>query len=785
MKLQDVTPRQDGSVEPAPVTRSAEAHEYQPGVRYRFGFAYGKFIYKMRWIVILLWAVALATSIPFAIRLPSILTGGGYNLAHSESGQVSEILANRFHQPSNQLLVVFQSANTPVNNPAYQHEVSSFIARAKEYPHVEQIVQQGTGKDGKTTVAVISFDKRAGNPEHSIGDFQASLPAVDMSNPARAYITGGPAVSATFNQITTQDTSAAEEKALPIALLVLLIVFGTLVAALMPLLLAIVAVPVALALIYAIALHTETSVFVLNIASIVGLGISIDYSLFMTRRFRDELASGRSVSAAIGWTVSTAGEAILFSGLIVIIGFCGLLLIGMQFMTSFGVGGAMVVATSVLGALTLLPALLSVLGHRINSLRLPVLSKLTTPKPDSASTNFWQRFALAVMKRPVLIIALVGVVLVLLGLPLLSINIGTDGASSLPANTGARQGLDILATQFPTTNQNPVVLVVSSPDGTSMLTATNLARLDLLTVWVANQDHIVSSTSLTSLPPGTGTAKLGSQQLTGLYVSGAYQHYPGLAQLVTSTTRGDTTIITAYSNTKMDTSAGKAVISDLRSGDQQAAGGLHVLVGGSQASSVDFNGFLYGNFPRAVIFILIATFLLLLVMFRSVLLPLKAVLMNVLSVSAAYGLLVFIFQQGHFSGLLGFTPEGFVDSTIPILLFCILFGLSMDYEVFLLSRIHEEWLRTHDNRYAVAHGLEKTGGVITNAALLFVIVTGAFTFTRLVITKEIGLGMTVAVLLDATIIRTLLVPATMRLVGRWNWWLPGRPLPLERPQTKP
>jgi RND superfamily putative drug exporter len=282
-----------------------------------------------------------------------------------------------------------------------------------------------------------------------------------------------------------------------------------------------------------------------------------------------------------------------------------------------------------------------------------------------------------------------------------------------------------------------------------------------------------------------GTPTLSDQQLIPLYTSGAYQHNSLAGPLVAATTHGNTTIITAYADTRMDSQAGKAVITELRAGDQQAGMGLKVLVGGSQAVSMDFNNYLYGNFPRAIVFILVATLLLLLVMFRSVLLPLKAVVMNVLSVSAAYGILVLIFQEGHLSGPLGFTPEGFIDSTIPILLFCILFGLSMDYEVFLLSRIREEWLRTHNNRYAVARGLEKTGGVITNAALLFVIVTGAFTFTSLVITKEIGLGMTVAVLVDATIIRSLLVPATMRLVGRWNWWLPGQHPPVECPKPLP
>ncbi|MGO8948327.1 MAG: MMPL family transporter [Ktedonobacterales bacterium] len=780
MKLQNLAPERDGAVLSAPVTASVELHEHQPTGLYRLGFAYGKFIHKTRWIVISLWIVALAISVPFAMRLPSILTGGGNTVANSESGQVSEILANTFHQSSAQLLVVFQSANTAVSDPAYQREISNFISRAKGYPHVEQVMQDGTSNDGKTTLVVVSFDNQAPNPEHSVSDFRAMLPKAGTADPARSYITGEPAVDATYNQITAQDTGSAEEKALPIALLVLIIVFGTLVAALLPLVLAVVAVPVALALIYAIALHTQTSVFVLNIASIVGLGISIDYSLFMTRRFRDELACGRSVDQAIGWTVSTAGEAILFSGLTVIIGFCGLLLIGLPFMTSFGIGGAMVVAASVLAALTLLPALLSVLGGRVNSLRLPGLGRLTMPKPQTASRGFWQHWALGVMKRPVLIVVAVGALLLLLGSPLFSINIGTSGASSLPANTEASQGLAILTKQFPSTDQNPVVIVVSASNGTSMLTAHNLASLDALSHWVASRSHIVATTSLTSLPAGSGLPKLSTSQLIELYTSGAYKHDPALAQLEASTTRGNTTIITAYADTKMDSPQGKEVITDLRAGDQHASGGLQALVGGAQAGSMDFNNYLYGNFPKAIVFILVATFFLLLLMFRSLLLPLKAVLMNVLSVSAAYGMLVFIFQEGHLSSLLGFTPEGFVDSTIPILLFCILFGLSMDYEVFLLSRIQEEWLSTHNNRRAVARGLEKTGGVITNAALLFVIVTGAFTFTRLVITKEIGLGMTVAVLVDATIIRTLLVPATMRLVGRWNWWLPGRPLPVER-----
>jgi RND superfamily putative drug exporter len=291
---------------------------------------------------------------------------------------------------------------------------------------------------------------------------------------------------------------------------------------------------------------------------------------------------------------------------------------------------------------------------------------------------------------------------------------------------------------------------------------------------------VTGVTSLMMLPPTPGTQPTPPQQLIALYSTGAYAQNPALAKMVHSTTDADISLITVNTNAPVDSAEGKALINDLRSHYSEGADGLKMQVGGFQAISLDFNSYLYGNFPKAIAFILGATFVLLLLMFRSVLLPLKAVLVNVLSVSAAYGVLVFIFQEGHLSNLLGFTSDGFIDSTVPILLFCILFGLSMDYEVFLLSRIREEWLRTHNNRYAVARGLEKTGGVITNAALLFMIVAGAFIFTGIIIMKETGLGMTVAVLIDATIIRTLLVPATMRLLGRWNWWLPGRKLPTEQ-----
>ena len=765
---------------------------------YRIGLWYGRLVHKLRWLIVALWIVGLVAAIPFAAKVTSVLSGGGYSYSGSESVKADNIISSKLKTPASTLVVVFQSSNG--ERPAdanYALEVENFMARAQAFPHVTSVTQGSVGQDLATTYVAVNFDKNAPGAQDLMARFEPIVPRGADATPARAYITGGPAIEAAFSQVTQQDTERAEMYGLPIALIVLLIIFGSLVAAFLPLTLAAFAVPVALAAVYAIASHFDTNIFVLNIASIVGLVISIDYSLFMTRRFREELARGRTVADAIGWTVATAGEAILFSGLTVIIGFAGLLLIGIQFMSSFGIGGALTVAASVLAALTLLPALLAILGPRVNALRVPLLWRLVgvgaakadaqnaaDDATDASGHGFWARLAEGVMRRPIVTIALVVVMLLAMGWPLLNINIGSISISSLPASIEARQGNDILNAQFPDQSGDPIMIVAQTPDGSNLLTGDYVAKVDQLTQWLNAQPGVTSVTSITQFPGDPRAPMPSLAQLEQLYSTGMYQRVPGLGQLIAATTSGDTTILTVKTSYPTDSVASKALIDRLRAGDNANAGGLKVMAGGYQAVSLDFTRYLYSNFPKAILFVLAATFLLLLIMFRSLLLPLKAVVVNALSISAAFGALVFVFQWGYSANLLDFVSSGYIDSLIPILMFCILFGLSMDYEVFLLSRIREEWERTKNNRLAVARGLEHTGGVITNAALLFIIVTGAFTFTRTVMTKEIGLGMTIAVLVDATIIRSLLVPATMRLLGRWNWWLPGLPLPPKQVDTR-
>jgi RND superfamily putative drug exporter len=716
------------------------------------------------------WVLGLGVSVPFAATIASQLQSSIAQPSNTESAHVSQQLVDTFHQPPSQVLVVFHSTSARVTDASYQAELQGFVQAVQGFAHLVSAQPQPPAADGRTTFVIVGFNQDDETTAKAIPSFQRLLPT---SGPAAAALTGTAVVNDELTQTAAHDLERVEAISLPITLVVLLIVFGTLVAAAMPLGLALFAVPVALALMTAVNVVLPLNIFVLNISTIMGLGISIDYSLFIVRRYREELARGRVRDDAVAQTLATAGEAILFSAITVIIGFAGLLLLRMPFMTAIGVGGALTVACSVLAALTLLPAVLSILGARVNALRVPVLWRLTLLHPDrQTQRGFWYRLAQAEMRMPLVFIVLVLMLVGTLAAPVTQLNIGSSGVNSLPQDSQARQALTTLTTSYGSFSANTFTLIARAPDGSNILTASNLTRVANLSQWLAQQAHVTSVISLTSLPATAGQPSPTPQQLIGLYSSGAYDQVPSLVQLVDATTKGDATILAVSSDLGLDTTASKQLLVQLRHDADAAGQGLSVLVGGEQAQSYDLNTVLYGTFPLTVLFILIATYLLLLLMLRSVLLPLKAVVMTGLSVSAAFGAMVFVFQQGHLHTQLNFTPNGFIDNVIPILMFCLLFGLSMDYEVFLVSRMREEWRASGDNVTAVAHGLERAGGVVTNAALLFMIVAGSFIFTRISAIQEVGLGLAVAVFVDAFLVRALLVPSVMRLLGRANWWFP-------------
>ena len=531
-----------------------------------------------------------------------------------------------------------------------------------------------------------------------------------------------------INNEVTADIAKAEGFSMPVLLILLLVIFGSLAAASLPVAIGGVAILGSFTVLRLLTMATTVSIYSVNITTILGLGLGIDYGLFMVTRFREELHRQPTVEQAVARTVATAGRTVAVSGVTVAVALTSLMLFPEDFLRSMGYGGVATVAVDVLAALVVLPALLAVLGHRVNALR---IRRSVRRPPRDESSGAWYRLARSVMRRPLVYVTVITIALLALGAPFLRISWGGTDARTLPAASTVRQVSQTLDSQFPVNSTDPIEALITGPGasaGGSAALASYLHRID-------------------AIPGVTGTQVTGSKGAT-VRVDVGYTPAPV-------------------------SSAARHIVTQIRALAPPA--GATVLVGGTTAGLVDELASLGSVLPWMALLVCVSTFVLLFLAFGSVVLPLKAIVMNVLSLGATFGVVVWIFQWGHLSGLLRFTPTGSIDPTMPILMAAIIFGLSMDYEVFLLSRIRERYDQTGDNTVAVAAGLQRTGGVITSLALLLIIVVGAFSASGITFIKLMGVGMIVALLVDASVVRVLLVPATMRLLGRANWWAP-RPL---------
>ena len=520
-------------------------------------------------------------------------------------------------------------------------------------------------------------------------------------------------------------------------LILLLVIFGSLAAAALPVAIGGIAILGSFAVLRLLTMVTTVSVYSVNITTILGLGLGIDYGLFMVTRFREELHRQPTVEQAVASTVATAGRTVAVSGITVALALTSLMLFPEDFLRSMGFGGVATVAVDMLAALTVLPALLAVLGPRVNALR--IRRNVDRPVRDE-SNGAWYRLAHSVMRRPAVYATVIVVGLLALGAPFLRISWGGTDARTLPAASTVRQVSEALDSQFPVNSTAPIEALVTGARAPAQFSA-YLHRIG-------------------AIPGVTGAQVTG--MMGGLGGSG------GVVPPGENAVRIDV----GYRPAPVSAAA-RHIVTQTR--DLAPPAGATVLVGGTTAGLVDELASLGATLPWMALLTGVSTFVLLFLAFGSVVLPLKAIVMNVLSLSATFGVVVWIFQWGHLSRLLQFTPTGSIDPTMPILMLAIIFGLSMDYEVFLLSRIRERYDQTGDNTAAVASGLQRTGGLITSLALLLIIVVGAFSASGITFIKLMGVGMIVALLVDATIIRVLLVPATMRLLGRANWWAP-RPL---------
>jgi RND superfamily putative drug exporter len=730
-------------------------------------FRLGLLAHRFRWLVVLAWVIVAAAGFAFGPALPSLLTAGGWDDPESESSLALAALREELGWPRGVVILVFEDEAARLRSPEVQQQLADVATRLRNMTGVSALQPA----DGRPVAPYLSADGRAfrmsveldADPDAITDQIPRFREIARLAGTREAIVTGTAAVYYDFQIQSEHDLQEAELVTFPLALIALLFFFGSVAAALLPLIVAAGAVAVTTAAVFLVAQRTTVNVYVLNTATMLGLAVAIDYSLLIVTRFREELRL-LPVPYAVAKTSATAGRAVLFSGLTVLVGVAGLLFFRFPGITSVGVGGAIVVGCAVLASITLLPAVLGILGHRVDFLRI---------RRAETDGRMWHAIATNVMRRPFLFIAAVTLVLLALAYPATHIALGFPSAEALPAEVESRVGLRILQDRFGEREGDDVVVAVR---GNDLRSPGGLQQLDRLTRTLQADPRVSRVTSATNLVPGATP-----EQLALLY---AKEPAPPALELIHANPaialarerwigdRAAPLIVTpaqaGLSNPTRD------FVSELRAGEVGDRGDFTLLVGGITAAEFDFVESVYNRFPLVIAGVVAATLAILFLTLNSVVLPLKAVVMNGASVLAAYGVLTLVFQDGVLAEPLGVVPRDHVEATLPILIFCVLFGVSMDYEVFLLTRMREFWDQLRDNTAAVAKGLEKTGRVVTSAALVFVIVVGSFARADIVTIKAIGVALATAIFLDATIIRALLVPATMRVLGRWNWWSPIR-----------
>ncbi len=705
---------------------------------------------RRRWVVAA-WVAILLCALPFAAKQTDHLTGGGFDVPGSESMAVSEALQRDFGSQSNGVSVALKAEADagPAARAAAIARVRREVAATEGVALAPATVRQARQQLRRTGFAILPLSSDL-SPDELIDAATTMREDLDPGTAEAGvtpYLVGQPTIWAGMQEISKQDLSKAEGTGFPIVALILLVVFGSLAAAALPLALGFVSVLVTGALIYFISLQMTTSVFVTNMASMIGIGVAIDYSLFILARYREEREAGRDQSEARAEALTTSGLAVTFSGLAVIISLAGLWMVDNQALRSMALGAMTVVAVSILTATTLLPALIAMLGDRVlpggvvgrverffkhTVFRRPV----TEPAAVTATgpSRFWEGWTRRVMARPWTAIVAVSAVLLTLAIPVLSLETGTQALSQFPKDSDVRVGNELASAELGG-GTDPVLIAASfdgAPDRADRVAVAGFAR--------------------------------------------RLEATPGISAVAPPAFAANDVLFQATPSAPSESDAALALVDRLRESVVPAtalAAVASVDVGGETARGHDVRDQISGSMWKIVLFVLALSFLVLMVMLRSLILPLKAVLMNLLSIGAAFGVLVAIFQWGWLDGFLGFEGQGALDTINVPLIFAVVFGLSMDYEVFLMSRIRERYLRHGDNERAVAEGLSSSARTISSAALIMTAVFAVFVLTGVPSIKELGLGCAVAIALDATLVRLILVPAAMKLMGAWNWWMPS------------
>ncbi|HVH64498.1 MAG TPA: MMPL family transporter [Candidatus Acidoferrum sp.] len=721
---------------------------------------WGHIVYRFRWIVLILSAILLTGSIALLQHGGTYKNSGGTN---TESGRAIQQMSNQLPQSGagSSFVLIFGSSSMSTSDPAFKQAMLQALQPLHADPRVKSIE---TPFDGQPDLAqaLTSTDGHHAAAQVTLKDDYASgrmyyqqLRDQVHSDHLQIYGTGNVAIGHDFDVHLENDLHRAETISLILIVPLLLLVFATVISMLLPLGVGGLAVIGGLAVVGILARLTDVSTYATNIVTLIGLGVAIDYSLFIVNRYREELRAGRDVESALVTAIRTSGRAVAFSGITVAIGLSAMLIFQGSFLASMGAAGAIVVAVAVLYALTFLASLLAVLGHRVNWLRLPLPQR-------SSGRGFWHGLATRVMRRPILVLVPVLAILGLLASPFFAIRIANGDVGMLPPGSESRVGYDLLQ-KFPGQGQTYFSVVVNYPDG-HPLTASRVGDLYDYAQQLKQIPGVESVESVVSFD-----SSMSREQYQALLTQPVAQQPERVQSLVHGSVGSNIVVLSVVTKQTQESDGARAIVHSLRT--IAPPSGSSRLVA---AFSIDFTDFIVQHIPFAVAYVMLVTYVVLFLLTGSLVLPLKAVVMNIVSIGASFGALVWIFQQGHLSSILNFTAAP-LDPSVPVLLFCIVFGLSMDYEVLLISRIQEEYRKTSNTTAAVAEGLERNGRLITGAAGIMIAVFLAFGLADVVLIKSIGLGLAIAVALDATLVRALIVPAVMRLLGNVNWWAP-RPL---------
>jgi RND superfamily putative drug exporter len=729
-----------------------------------FFWHWGRGMYRLRWIIVSIWILLFIILALFAQKAPALLKDNGFTPRGSDSDLGLIQLQQKLNFPASTFTLIYQSADQILNDRQASEKILKSLNELRKLPYVMDISINQASRLPKVQFNGVNShltpdNIQAVNVYISLNADEALDHYTEIKERVHAPVgmdvdvTGGTAILYDMQDASKRDIVKSEVIGLPIAVIVLLIIFGTVLGAMLPLVVGLMSVTVTLGITYFIAQGVSLSNFLPNIVTMLGLAVGIDYALFLVSRFREELKVQANIEDAVAMTSQKAGKSIFFSGVAVLIGLFGMLFIDLSIYRSLCIGGVIVVSISVLVAETLLLSLLSLFGTKINVLRV-----IPSRFRNKETSRFWEKIAYGVMKRPITIIIVMGSILLFLTYPIGQMKLGVPSSGVLPPSYESRSGSDLLNQVYDAREMNPIQIFVEADQ--AVWSAETIEQMKAYTKKLSEMSGVKAVQSYVSdfvdRTPAEAAALLNSTELRGR-MEGLRLAKDQYASIIVQP-------VYDPEDSKTDD-----VVKAIRQID---AKGLHTLVTGGPAYRLDILERINDGIPKVVGFVMIVTYFVLLLAFRSVLLPLKAVLMNMLSLGASMGIVVTVFQKGFLADVLHITSIGYVSATLPVIIFCVVFGISMDYEVFLISRIAEEYENSGDNERSTAEGLKKTGSLITSAAFILIVVVGAFIFTDIEIIKALGLGLTLAVLIDATVIRILIVPSLMKLLGKANWWAP-------------